>query len=417
MIKKLLLIAGSISILALLSFRLYQNLPKPKSIYIQDMILIQGNEDFNSFYLGVSEETNINWMIYRSWLKRVFYESYPAIYEQSKPMSENYTRHIKYNDPGLEDCSTHPAFAYYPVTGVSWEQIQNYLAWKTDRLNEYILLNEGILELDLNQINEDNFNTEAYLGGQYIGIVKKMIQANPNEPKRGRRAQWGDQLFYPGYRLPTEAEWDYAATTVPDLEYVGSENSKFKAHPIKTFLNAKAYLKYAEPSLDYYYSKIKSSEVRFPKTGEFPDQLSSVKEYKKNKYGLANMAGNVMEWCIDTYDINKNTSTDWVEIYRQNRFIAKGKINEEGIITDENNNVVEKDSLGRMSNYRILGGISFEIPLCLAYINPSSEAQNYRVIKGGTYKKPDEKLRGKMAQDSTSIEVGFRCAMTYIKRN
>ena len=65
------------------------------------------------------------------------------------------------NDPYLQSYLTHPAFAYYPVTNLTWEQIQNYLAWKTDRLNEEILIKKGFLNPNPNQQNEDNFNTDC----------------------------------------------------------------------------------------------------------------------------------------------------------------------------------------------------------------------------------------------------------------
>ena len=44
-----------------------------------------------------------------------------------------------------------------------------------------LLVERGILELDPDQLNENNFNTEAYLAGQYEGLVRNnMTDLNPN---------------------------------------------------------------------------------------------------------------------------------------------------------------------------------------------------------------------------------------------
>ena len=66
----------------------------------------------------------------------------------------------------------HPAYRNYPVVGVNWSQANDYCNWRTDRVNERILINEGLKE-DIEQVDDNTFNTEAYLAGQYEGIVKK----------------------------------------------------------------------------------------------------------------------------------------------------------------------------------------------------------------------------------------------------
>jgi gliding motility-associated lipoprotein GldJ len=86
----------------------------------------------------------------------------------------------------------------------------DYCAWRTDRVNEGILIREGILKPDPNQLNETNFNTEAYLAGQFEGLVNQNLQSlDPNQ--EFRRVMIEDGILLPKYRLPTEAEWEYAA--------------------------------------------------------------------------------------------------------------------------------------------------------------------------------------------------------------
>ena len=78
-----------------------------------------------------------------------------------------------------------------------------------DRVNERILINEGILKEDIEQVDDNTFNTEAYLAGQYEGIVKKNPRNyDPSTGEKSRRIKMRDGLLLPKYRLPTEAEWN-----------------------------------------------------------------------------------------------------------------------------------------------------------------------------------------------------------------
>ena len=93
----------------------------------------------------------------------------------------------------------------------SWEQATEYCIWRTDRVNEQILVQKRVLAHDPdNQKDENNFNTEAYIAGLYTGTVDKNYRGGSNK-KEGRPVRWEDGLLLPEYRLPTEAEWEYAA--------------------------------------------------------------------------------------------------------------------------------------------------------------------------------------------------------------
>ena len=72
-----------------------------------------------------------------------------------------------------------------------------------------LLVEKGVLNLNVDQKDADNFNTESYLVGQYQGSVKKNL---PDLKTGGERpVRFEDGILLPAYRLPTEAEWEYAA--------------------------------------------------------------------------------------------------------------------------------------------------------------------------------------------------------------
>jgi len=88
----------------------------------------------------------------------------------------------------------------------------DYCLWRTDRVNEQILIDEGELNFDPNQLNENNFNTEAYLARLYDGAVNdKGLRPDLSGANTTRKTNFEDGILLPRYRLPTEAEWEFAA--------------------------------------------------------------------------------------------------------------------------------------------------------------------------------------------------------------
>jgi len=291
----------------------------------------------SSFYIDETEIRNVDYREFLHWIRRVFID-YPQVYRNAVPDTLVWRRPMAYNEPYVLYYFRHPSYNEYPVVGVNWLQATDYCAWRTDRVNEQLLISEGILEPDPNQINEENFNTGAYLAGQYEGVVRENLPSlDPNQETR--RVTLEDGILLPRYRLPSEAEWEFAALALIGNSYEERVYER-RIYP----WNGHNVRQDAQKSRGQMRGNfVRGRGDMMGVAGDLNDNASipgPVSSYWPNDYGLYNMGGNVSEWVQDVYRPLTFEDFDEFNPYRGNVFMQLKK--------DEEGNVAEKDSLGRL---------------------------------------------------------------------
>lgn len=291
----------------------------------------------SSFYMDETEVTNFSWLEYLFWLERIYGDSYPEIVNKALPDTLVWREKLEYNEPQVEYYLRHPAYRDYPVVGVNWLQANDYCAWRTDRVNEIILIREGLLVHNPEaQVDEDHFTTDAYFAGQYEGEKAADGVQDLRPGSNGyRNVRMEDGILLPRYRLPTEAEWEYAA-----LGLVGNSFQELITDR-RTYPWNGHYVR-NDNSGGRFYGQINANFVRgrgdmmgvAGALNDNADITSPVYSYAPNDYGLYNMAGNVSEWVMDVYRPLSAQDKSEFRPFRGNVFKTK-VLNSEGGIEDK----------------------------------------------------------------------------------
>lgn len=396
-----------------------------------------------SFFMDQTEVSNLDYLEYIYWLTRVYGEDYPQVVNKALPDSLVWRDRLSYNEPLVELYFRHPAYHEYPVVGVSWIQANEYANWRTDRVNELLLIKAGVLDFDPDQKNENNFNTEAYLAGQYQGLVREG-KADLDPSGSGiRNVRFEDGIMLPKYRLPTEAEWEYAA-----LGLVGNTTNERVVERRVYPWNGDGLRTDHKKYMGSFVANFKRGPGDYMGVaGNLNDGAAlpaPVGSYWPNDYGLYNMAGNVSEWVLDVYrPLSFEDIADY-NPFRGNVFVNKKR--------DPDGAIAQKDSLGRLQyveispeeaadrkNYRRGYAINYRdgdysSTIQQDWVNlsedPNSTAKMYdygqttlvsdkaRVYKGGSWNDRAFYLspgtRRFLNEDEASSSIGFRCAMNKV---
>jgi gliding motility-associated lipoprotein GldJ len=276
---------------------------------------LQAPVTVSSFLMDETEVTNQHWLDYLHWLNIVYQGEFPEMVGRALPDTNCWRKVDEDMEKYVELYLRHPAYQDYPVVGVSWLQASDYCAWRTDRVNEQILVREGIIVHNLApdgaQLGTEHFTTETYFSGQYDGEPKDASKAGithiyddgwlfPKKSTTVRRIRMEDGILLPRYRLPTEAEWEYAAMALIGNSYQELITDR-RTYPWNGH--------YVRNGQDDNLGDMRANFMRgagdaMGVAGYLNDRAditAPVYEYPPNDFGLYNMAGNVSEWVADVY--------------------------------------------------------------------------------------------------------------------
>jgi sulfatase modifying factor 1 len=356
---------------------------------VQDDVMFDWNTTpkklhVRSFYMDEAEVTNSEYFLYVQYMKNVFSpaeEKYRHIYNSVLPDTLVWRKSLGNTDILSENYFRHPAYADYPVVGISWLQANEYCKWRTNAVNLKTLIDKGhiknIFEADTisNFFDTDVFladatklfdgDTTVYRRGVGRNVRRKGEPRAGKDAFQGRKISQADGILTQRFRLPTEAEWEFAAkANIENREYNNIRGRKKYAWNGK-YSRSKGKRNKGDQLANFKQGKGDYSGLP-GWSSDGSDIPNKIKSYPPNGFGLYDMSGNVAEWVADVYrPIIDNEANDF-NYFRGNLF-SKKMIDKDGnvvIATNDTGLQVEYDTLpnGKIIPKQLPGTIKY-IPI------------------------------------------------------
>lgn len=295
-----------------------------------------------SFYMDETEVANIHWVEYLHYVKL---DSSNEFYQSALPDTTVWKSDMAFNDSYVDHYLRYPGFRYYPVVGVSWIQATDYCKWRTQVVNLKLAEEAGL----------EDFPAE-----------------------QGGRIPLETGVVLPDYRLPTEAEWEYAAKALVGTQWLDENQTHQRIYPWDGHALRNPYGK----EMGYFLANFKRGRGDYAGiAGKLNDGAmitAYIYEYPPNDFGLYNMAGNVNEWVQDVY-----RPLSFQDFNDLNPIRRDGTLDSQDNYDTENFNSLISDRT--------------------------------RVYKGGSWKDVaywmSPGTRRFLEEDSSTATIGFRCAM------
>ena len=296
-----------------------------------------------NFYMDETEITNNDYREFLFYMKKnVSADSLLKL----EPSEAVWTSAMSFNDLYQSYYFRFPGFNFYPVAGVSWKQASVYGKWRTEFVQDLVRKERGI----------DSTFTKQQL------IERGVVMAD--------------------FRLPNEAEWEYAAKAMIGTQYLDENQEYGRIYPwdgrgLRNPYNVKRKGKQGDFLANFKRGRGDYGGISGNQRNDGEILPTNVYDMAPNDFGLYHMAGNMNEWVYDVYRPMTFQDADDLNPLRKDGVYDEEENYETSLFNDE-----------------------------------------LRVYKGGSWKDVAYWLapgtRRFMHQDSATNHIGFRCAMISI---